>query len=62
MREKYNLIKELEEVSKKLVGKDRLSLAGQNDFSGGDNTMRGTMNGKHNTQHLALEKPEFPFL
>lgn len=62
MREKYNLIKELEEVSKKLVGKERLSLAGQNDFSGGDNTMRGTMNGKHNTQHLALEKPEFPFL
>lgn len=62
MREKHNTIQELERKNKELVGDNRLSLEGQGDFTGGNNTMRGTMNAKHKTQHLAIDNPEFPFL
>lgn len=61
MREKYNLIQELEKKNKDLTGKKRLALVGQGDFPGGNNVMRGTMNIKHHTQHLTIDDPEFPF-
>lgn len=61
-REKYNLVYELEKKNKELVGKKKLSLIGQGDFSGGNNVMRGTMNIKHHIQHLTIDNPEFPFL
>lgn len=60
-REKYNLMQELQKKSAKLKGKKRLSLIGQGDFNGANNVMRGTMNIKHHTQHLAIDNPEFPF-
>lgn len=60
-REKYNLIQELQKKSEELTGKKRLSLIGQGDFPGANNVMRGTMNIKHHTQHLAIDDPEFPF-
>lgn len=60
-REKYNLIQELELKKKELVGKKRLALVGQGSFTGGNNLMRLCMNNKHMTQHLTIEKPEFPF-
>lgn len=62
MREKYNLIYELQKSGEELKGKKRLALVGQGDFSGGNNTMRGTMNIKHHVQHLTIDQPEFPFL
>ena len=62
MKEKYNLIQELKAKSDELTGKKRLSLIGQGDFSGANNVMRGTMNIKHHTQHLAIQDPEFPFI
>lgn len=62
MREKYNLIQELQKKNEELVGKKKLALVGQGDFAGGNNTSRGTMNEKHNVQHLTIEHPEFPFL
>lgn len=62
MREKYNLIYELQKSGEELKGKKRLALVGQGDFSGGNNTMRGTMNIKHHVQHLTIDNPEFPFL
>ena len=61
MREKYNLIPELEKKSMDLKGPNKLSLIGQGDFAGGNNVMRGTMNIKHHVQHLAIDDPEFPF-
>lgn len=62
MREKYNLINELQIKNEELTGLNKLSLSGQGDFVGGNNVMRGTMNIKHHTQHLAINDPEFPFL
>lgn len=62
MKEKYNLIQELNNKSKELTGTKKLSLIGQGDFTGGNNVMRGTMNIKHHTQHLAIQDPEFPFM
>ena len=62
MREKYNLIQELKQKNEELVGKKRLSLIGQGDFTGANNIMRQTMNIKHHSQHLAIDDPEFPFL
>lgn len=61
MREKYNLIQELQKKNEELKGKKKLALVGQGDFTGGNNVMRGTMNIKHHTQHLAIDSPEFPF-
>lgn len=61
MREKHNTIQELQKKNQELVGKKRLALVGQGDFQGGNNVMRATMNSKHNTQHLAIDNPEFPF-
>ena len=61
MREKYNLIQELLKKNEELKGKKKLALVGQGDFTGGNNVMRGTMNIKHHTQHLAIDDPEFPF-
>lgn len=61
-REKYNLIYELQRKNEELKGKEKLSLIGQGDFSGGNNVMRGTMNIKHHIQHLTIDDPEFPFL
>lgn len=60
-REKYNLIQELQKKSEKLKGKKKLALVGQGDFNGANNVMRGAMNIKHHTQHLAIDNPEFPF-
>lgn len=62
MREKYNLIQELQKKNKELVGDAKLSMIGQGDFAGANNVMRGTMNIKHHTQHLAIDNPEFPFI
>jgi len=62
MREKYNLIYELQKKSEALKGKKKLALVGQGDFNGGNNVMRGTMNIKHHVQHLTIDNPEFPFL
>lgn len=62
IREKYNLIQELEKRSAELVGKKRLALVGQGDFPGANNVMRGTMNIKHHIQHLTIDQPEFPFV
>ena len=61
MREKFNLIQELQKKNAELVGKKKLALVGQGDFTGGNNVMRGTMNIKHHIQHLAIDNPEFPF-
>lgn len=61
MREKYNLIQELQKKNEELKGKKKLALVGQGDFTGGNNVMRGTMNIKHHIQHLAIDNPEFPF-
>lgn len=61
MREKYNLIQELQKKNEELKGKKKLSLVGQGDFTGGNNVMRGTMNIKHHVQHLTIDEPEFPF-
>lgn len=61
-REKFNLIQELLKKNETLVGKKKLSLIGQGDFTGGNNVTRGNMNIKHHSQHLAIENPEFPFL
>lgn len=60
MREKYNLIQELQKKNEELKGKKKLALVGQGDFTGGNNVMRGTMNIKHHIQHLAIDDPEFP--
>jgi len=62
VREKYNLIQELQRKNEELKGKKKLALTGQGDFYGGNNVMRSTMNIKHHTQHLTLDNPEFPFL
>lgn len=61
MREKYNLIQELQKKNEELKGKKKLALVGQGDFTGGNNVMRGTMNIKHHIQHLTIDNPEFPF-
>lgn len=60
-REKYNLIDALRKQSAKVQGDNRLSMVGQGDFPGANNVMRGAMNIKHHTQHLAIDNPEFPF-
>lgn len=62
MREKYNLINELQKKNADLTERKKLALVGQGDFTGGNNVMRGTMNIKHHTQHLTIMDPEFPFL
>lgn len=62
IREKYNLIQELQKKNEELVGDKKLALIGQGDFYGGDNVMRTTMNIKHHTQHLTIDNPEFPFI
>lgn len=62
MKEKYNLIQELFQKNKELVGDKKLSLIGQGDFPGMNSLMRATMNTKHHTQHLAIDDPEFPFI
>lgn len=61
VREKYNLVYELQKKNEELTGKKKLSLIGQGDFSGGNNVMRGTMNIKHHIQHLTIDDPEFAF-
>lgn len=60
-REKFNLIRDLQKKDKELVGKKKLSLSGQGDFGGFNNTMRLNMNNKHHSQHLTIDNPEFPF-
>ena len=62
IREKYNLIQELQKKNEDLKGKKKLSLIGQGDFYGGNNVMRSAMNIKHHTQHLCIDTPEFPFI
>ena len=62
MREKYNLIQELQRKNKEMTGKKKLALTGQGDFPGGNNLTRAAMNIKHHSQHLAIDNPEFPFL
>ena len=62
IREKYNLIQELQKKNEELVGKKRLSMCGAGDFPGANNVMRQTMNIKHHSQHLTIDNPEFPFL
>ena len=62
MREKYNLIQELQRKNQELTGSKKLSLVGQGDFPGANNVMRSAMNIKHHAQHLAIDNPEFPFL
>ena len=62
IREKYNLIQELQQKNKELVGKKKLALVGQGDFTGGNNVMRQAMNIKHHSQHLTIDNPEFPFI
>ena len=61
-REKYNSIQKLLQKNKEFIGKKKLSLIGQGDFTGGNSTMRSSMNIKHNTQRLTIDNPEFPFL
>lgn len=62
VREKYNLIQELQKKNEELVGDKRLALIGEGDFAGANNVMRHTMNVKHHSQHLAIDDPEFPFI
>ena len=62
IREKYNLVQELQKKNLELVGKKKLALVGQGDFTGGNNVMRGSMNIKHHSQHLTIDNPEFPFI
>lgn len=61
-REKFNLVQELMKKNETLVGKKKLALIGQGDFTGANNVTRGNMNIKHHTQHLAIDDPEFPFV
>ena len=61
-REKYNLISELTKKSEELQNTSKLSLVGQGDFYGANNIMRLAMNLKHQTQHLTIDNPEFPFV
>lgn len=61
IREKYNLIQELQKKSEELTGKKRLAMAGSSDFPGANNLMRNAMNSKHKSQRLAIDNPEFPF-
>ncbi len=61
IREKYNLIYELQQKNKEITGDKKLSMIGQGDFAGGNNLMRQTMNIKHHSQHVAIDNPEFPF-
>lgn len=60
--EKYNLINSLLEKKKLFEDQPKVSMVGQGDFPGANNIMRSAMNIKHHTQHLAIIKPEFPFL
>lgn len=62
IREKYNLIQELQRKNQELVGRAKLTMVGQGDFPGGNNVMRHTMNIKHKSQHVTIDNPEFPFL
>lgn len=62
LKEKYNLISALRSKAEELNGTKKLSLIGQGDFSGANNLMRSAMNIKHQTQHLTIDNPEFPFL
>ena len=40
----------------------KLGLVGQGDFYGANNIMRLAMNLKHQSQHLTIDDPEFPFV
>jgi len=62
MREKYNLIQELQKKTEELQGVKKLSLLGQGDFVGASSTTRSTMNVKHRSQALTVTNPEFPFI
>ena len=56
MKEKYNLIQELQNKSKELTGKRKLSLIGQGDFTGGNN---GTViNNTFNVQATVREESD----
>ena len=61
-KEKFNLMVELRKKKQELQGKKKLALIGQGDFPGANNVMRSTMNIKHQTQHITIDNPEFPFL
>ena len=61
-REKGNVIQELMQKDRQLTGLKKLSLQGQGDFNGANNSTRGGMNIKHHVQHLTIDDPEFPFL
>lgn len=61
MREKFTLIKSLQDRAKEL-GDNKLPLVGTADFTAANNIMRQTMNIKHKVQHLAINEPEFPML
>jgi hypothetical protein len=62
IREKFNLIYELQKKNQELQGVKKSSLIGQGDFAGANNVMRSAMNIKHHTQHLTIDNPEFPYL
>lgn len=62
VREKSNLIPILKNANETLVGDKRLSLAGQGDFPGANNSKRTEMNTKHHSQHLVIDEPEFPLM
>ena len=62
-QEKYSLISSLIKQKEILEANDNyVSLVGQGDFPGANNVMRSAMNIKHQTQHLTIDRPEFPFL
>jgi hypothetical protein len=61
-KEKYNLMVELKQKKDELRGKKKLSMIGQGDFPGSNNVMRSTMNIKHQSQRLTIDKPEFPYV
>lgn len=62
IREKYNLIQELQKKNNELKGNKKLSMIGSGAFPGANNVMRSAMNVKHNSQHLTIDNPEFPFV
>jgi hypothetical protein len=61
-QEKHNQIVELTKRAKYIEENCPQSMHGQGDFTAANNPMRGAMNVKQLSQHLALEEPEFPYL